>query len=902
MPLSKLMNLRLWIFVIYLSSIISIQSLAGELSNGSAISEFSTGMDSQEDSGNRLDPNSCPKSLVDWVKDDFTDKSTIKIFQFPSEAKTCTTSVRSYQDYAQKSGQKTTLSETENLSRYLAERYKQVSPGMKSVLSKCNNLPNGQDKLVKTRYYMAMEKFEGYNNSLVDELAYIDSVLPGSNGLGDIECNEQFPFPTTGKRCKQYSVLKGKGCKYTPEQKMQQLISKTYSALNRIDKLEKAKKECDRNSLKPEACQMIQAEITRIENEHPWLQNANYFQDVRQIMKNKSDWYKNFNADVMKKKLSGYFSDNREALKKQYGRSLKHIRCMSYTTMNPDSSCKFEDARKLLAAIPEVPDLSDKKNLQNREFDSYVDAEKCLVDRGLDRAQTKAIIDDSLTDIGIVAATAGLGVVANGGLKMIKGMNGVNRVRGAAMATTAAAAANMYPGLRAAYSSCVGESTELAKFASQPEVMSENICPEPSSKLEVLKDAESSCLTDAILSSADVWPFVKALGLVGRTNKNLLLANLKDPAQRAELEKILSKNGQLSKTERTDAAEKLLSKHLDEPQKNCILQAHAIGGGKKMRTAGTAEWPDDELLSQSELNQKKDKLRSCGFLSTDISLLMRSGITGESPINLPPGADDYFRKRMQAAFDIDPSIEQVEVLVRANKYWAHKPEKAIEILKASGFSDEVINKIVKDKALEGSIKAKADTIELIPRPEKVVAVPVKPPPAVTSQSTAPQNASAAATLKSAFESQDTEKIAAAYKASKTEVDKVINKVGADKLSIDNLADFSTRGLSPSEAGKYAASKLKNDSDFAEALAKIDKRMADSSKKIFEGGFEAAQLQTMKVELMERYYSTKFGIKPGWFDGQTLWDKSEEAAEAYNNAAKILADLLEKRTSRWPTGQ
>ncbi len=891
------------LFITFLSPIIlSPKLFAIDISTGGSAAKVSTAETAGQDPGSQLDRNKCPKSLVDWVKDDFTDKSTLKVFQFPSEAKTCSSTVQSYQDYAQKSGQKTTLDDAEKFSQYLADRYKQVSPAMKTALSQCNNLPNGQDKLVKTRYYMAMEKFESYNNSLVDELAYIDSILPGSNGLGLIECNEQFPFPTTGKRCKDYQSLKNKSCKVTPEQKMKQLIAKTYSALGRIDKLEKAKKECDRKSLKPEACQLIQIEITRIETEHPWLQNANHFQDVRQIMKNKSDWYKIFNEDVMKKKITGYFSDNREALKKQYDRSLKHIRCLSYTTVTPDSSCNFEDSRKLLAAIPDVPDLSDKKIKQNREYDSYVEAEKCLVERGLDRAQTKSIIDDSLTDAGIVVATAGLGAVASGGLKVMKGMSGVNRVRGAGLATTAMAAANMYPGLRSAYSSCFGESTELAKFANKPEVMSENICPDPQSKLELLKEAESSCLTDAILSSADVWPFVKGLGLVGRTNKASLLANIKDPAQRAELEKILAKNGELKGAERTDAASKILGKNLDDVEKNCILQAHAIGGGKKMRTAATAGWPDEELLSQSDLNQKKDKLRSCGFLSADISLLMRTGITGESPTKLPPGADDYFRKRMKAAFDIDPSLEQVEVLVRANKYLAHNPDKAIDILKQSGLSDEQIKKIVKDKALEGDIRAKADAIVLTPRPEPIIPDAAKPPPLVTSQGTAPSTVSASAKLKEAFEAQDAKRIQDAYNASQAEVRQVVDRVGGAKLSVDNLADFSTRGLPAPEAAKYAAAQLSSDADFTKALASIDRRVSESSKKIYQGDYEAAQLLQMKLEMMENYYTKKFGIKPGYFDGGSLWDKNEQAGEAYSAVAEELAKLQKKKNVRWPTGK
>jgi hypothetical protein len=828
--------------------------------------------------GETIDPNSCPQTLVNWVKDDFTDKSTLKVFDFPSEAKVCTTAVRSYQAYAQQSGQKTEFSDADKLSTYLTDRYKQVAPAMKHILSKCNSLPNGQDKIVKTRYYMAMEKFENYNNSLVDEIAYIDSVLPGSNGLEQIECNEKFPFPTTGKRCKEYQSLKSKSCVLSPEQKMNTMVSKTMDALNRIQKLDIALKECNRKSLKPQACELLQVEISRIENENPWLQNANYFQDVRQIMKHKSDWQKTFTPAVIKSKITKHLSDNRDLLKKQYERSQKHIRCMSYTSVNSESSCKFEDTRKLLAALPDIPDAGDGKVKANREFDSHIDAEKCLVDRGLDRAETKKIIDESIIDGGLTAATAGLGVVASSGLKMVKGMSNMNRVRAAGMVSTAAAGVNILPGLKAAYESCNAESQELAKFSKKTESLSANVCPDPGSKLEMLKEAESSCLTDAILSAADILPFTAGLKLIGRTSRSALLSHLKDPKQRAELEKILASIGGITNDEeRAAVAGKLLDKTLSSDQKKCIISAHKIGAGKAMRTAATSGLPDAELLSQSDLNQKKGILRSCGFDSLDISLLMRTGITGESPRPLPPGADDFFRSRILAAFGREPSLEEVRALIKARTFLTVDPEKSAQILRSAGFAENDIKIIVNEKKLEDSeIINKARGITLSPRLDPVDQ------------------------LKNAMENRGPEEVRVAYAASKTEVERIIQKSGGQSMSVDQLSDLATRGLSPADAAKYAVNNTKNDADLLSTLASLDRKIAANSGKGIQGDFSAAQIQEMKYELMQKYYAQKFNVKSGYSILDTVWDKDEAAGELLSAAAAKLDELRKKRHKLWPS--
>ncbi len=120
---------------------------------------------------------------------------------------------------------------------------------------------------------MAMQKFEKFNTSIVDEIAYIDSIDPKSSGLSKIECNSQFPFPKQAQRCNDYKSKINGACKVTPEHRMDQLVSKTYEALGQVDKLEKAYNKCVRE-IHFEKCAQIKIVIGRIAAENPWIESS----------------------------------------------------------------------------------------------------------------------------------------------------------------------------------------------------------------------------------------------------------------------------------------------------------------------------------------------------------------------------------------------------------------------------------------------------------------------------------------------------------------------------------------------------------------------------------------------------------------------------------------------------
>lgn len=860
--------------------IIYSTAIGGELATGKS----TPGQTSTNNSADVVMANACPTALNNWVKDDYTNKTNWFGVPFPSEAKTCTSSIQSYKDYIKRSGQKTSLSEAEDFSSYLADRYKQVAPSAKASLSRCNALPNGQDKVAKTRYYMAMEKFESYNTSIVDELAYIDSFDSKNSGLSRIECNPQFPFPKLAQRCDEYKKkINGTACKVTPEQRMDQLVSSTYSALDQVDKLEKAYNKCVRE-IPVDKCAAIKIVSSRISAENPWIESSQFSQ-IRGSMRYKAGWQRNYNREALKRRITGYFSESREILVKQHNSNLKHVRCMSYTTTESGSDCKFEDTRELLDSIPDIPDLTDKRIQKNREFDTYIQAEKCLLDRGMDRENTRRIVTDSGNTAVITVLTAGLSAVGAGGLKVMQGMSTVNRLRSAAGALTLTAGVNLGVGVKQAVESCSKESEATLKFSGTPEAMSENICPDFSSKLQLAKDAESSCMVDALLASADVWPFVKGLNMVGKQfTRQALLDLYKDPKQREAVEAILKRNGQLTDPERVDAAETLLGKKLSQSEKNCVLNAHSIGAGKYMKTA-ESEALGVPLLSTSDLLEKKNTLTGCGFQVTDVALLMRAGITGSTP----DGAKTFIRQASVKLFGRDLNSSQVDAIWDAS---GKTREDQVRRLTAAGFSEADATRIA-NRELDKLSQADVRSVVLKEQPLVVSAKPIVPP--------APKP-TANASLTDAFERQDADKIKAAYAASRDEAVQITTKNRAEVVASPNkILDLSTQGLKVDESADLMKAALAGDDGFKKAMGLIDERVTMAGKNYsFQNEYNQFRLQELKVKLMDDFYTTKFKDKWHNLDVDRFYDADEAGFEAYKKATEKLNKMKEKGSKRWPS--
>lgn len=625
--------------------ILAVETSRGDASNGET-SSGATGVEPSKDKK----ANTCPPALVEWVNDDYKDKKDIAsnaintatgadrvgagitIFDFPSEAKACQASVRAYEDGLKKSGKKTSLSDAEGMSSYLADRFKQISPSVKNVLNQCNSLTDGKDKVVKARYYMAMEKVEAVNSTILDEMAYMDSLLPSGQVTSHMQCNKIFPFPQLGSKCEEYQKMLNGSCKQSQEQRLNAMVQKTKRVMAQVDDLQKVYLTNCRSSTSDQAtCQQLSLSIQVLKSEVPWI-DGKKFQDRSNQVQVSSFWKEELKDETLKKGIIEQLTENRKAFLKQYSTNLQQVQCLTYSTHEGKPPCDFEDARKYIAGLPDVTEQSQPNTAQAREFNNYIEAEKCIVERGMDRANTKKILDDAVVDMAVTISTAGLGIgvsAARSGITVVKGVGSTTNLRRAAVLNSAAGGMNLLVGTKQVFESCKKSSENLLKFTGKPEVLKNNVCPGSSSNFEIAQSEHSSCLVDSLLTLPNIYPLIKGLKVASGLSKTMqedLLKLYQDPKQRAEVEKLLAKNGQLNEVERIEGAEAVLGKKLSNAEKNCVMTAHNIGDGRGMKISES----DANTLTQADFLAKRTALKSCGFGATEISVLMRSGITGDA--------------------------------------------------------------------------------------------------------------------------------------------------------------------------------------------------------------------------------------------------------------------------------
>ncbi len=572
--------------------------------------------------------DSCPPALTEWIQDDFTDKTSIfGLLDFPSDAQSCMSAVKSYEDAIKKSGRKTTLDESLKLGTYLADRYKQISPNAKEVLNKCSILSDCKDNIDKSIFYISTSILVYFIYNLLVEFAYIDSINPKNQSLNSMECSSIFPFPQVGRKCDEYKKMLNGSCKQSQTDRLNTLVKKTKEISDKIDELKIALRNCTvKNSAT--SCQNISLAIQILTNEAPWIEGKK-FQEKFINVKANPFLKEAIKDEQIKQGILEQLNENRKSYLQQYKNNLQQVKCLTYSTGDGKAPCDFEETRNYISKLPDLVDPTKPSN-ESREFDHHIQAEKCLIERGINRADTKRVVEDAATDVAITIATAGIGTIANGGLKFVKGMSTVSKIKNASFASSALAGMNLSSSAKQAFQSCTKTSEGLLKFSGKPETLKENLCPESSSQFEIAKESYTGCITDALLTAVDVWPFVKGLKMASQLSKfsnDDLLKQYKDPKQREEIEKILAKNGSLTDPERTDAAEKLLGRKLSSSEKSCILNSHYSANDKFMRTSST-ESMDLPMLSTADLLSKKSILSACGIQPTEIALLMRAGITG----------------------------------------------------------------------------------------------------------------------------------------------------------------------------------------------------------------------------------------------------------------------------------
>jgi len=483
----------------------------------------------------QLKKGKCPTALKESVLDDYEDKSTLMVFKFNSEAKTCNSSVSAYQNYMSGKGVQTNFQNPDALSAELSKQFSStISPSMARTLNGCNSSPDltpEQAKVAQTRFYAAATRIEKFNKSAIDEIAFIDSVTEGTPVLDGIECNPL--LPDLKSSCENLRLTGGQ-CKAQTADRFEEQVQKTMDNLGKISALQDAELKCRSGSMvkcagstkdcpmrggytytsqktATKKCENIGRAIEILRDETPWVRGEIFDKIAREKAKPRSSERKYLSREKIKEGMREQFKANRTALAGAYKDNLQNLRCLIYDTNDKGEKCDFSKVRTELAKLdaPKVPQLADRRS--NMEFKTYFDAESCLLDRGEDRASTKNVVDNAAIDAGLTVLTAGLGSIAVGA-KVIGGLSktAIAARRGAFAGTLAVDGYFAQGSMKQAYQSCANKNTAILDNLSVKDKQKNMVCDNAKSQVSIAREIDSSCKVDALLAGVDVLPFVGA--------------------------------------------------------------------------------------------------------------------------------------------------------------------------------------------------------------------------------------------------------------------------------------------------------------------------------------------------------------------------------------------------------
>ncbi len=600
--------------ILILTFLLSMNCFASETATGGPVVKRGGATVVAKQIKPELKSDRCPPGLAEWVNDDFSDKSTLGMIKYPSEAQSCLSTVKTYEDHIKAKDQKSSFNSSEKLSDYLVQKYKQISPNAQNVLNQCSSLGDGKSRVAKTRFYTAAARYEAYNSTLLDELASIDSLISSGSVVDKLDCNSSFPFPKVTQKCGEYNRVINGTCKQSEAERLDALVEKTRVAFDEIEELNTAYKNCVA-AKKQDVCNQIKTVIDLKTNEFPWI-DSKVFQDNISATKSNQIVNRHITTEKIKESLIADLKSRRKAFTKQYSQNLQDVRCLTYTTKDDGAPCSFEDVRTNLTQIPNLVEApTESASTENSEFKNYVESEQCLIERGQDRADTKKIINGAFVDATLLAFTGGLSV-AGRTIKLIKGISNASKLKNAALLESYFSGANLVPGLKQAFASCNQKSKNLLNFKDKPEVKKNSLCPDSKSAFEIAKEVQSSCVTDALLSSADVLPFVAGLKVFKQLTRNEKLAEFINTAKTpGKQNRDLNFASTLTMEERYKAAEAVIGRPLTESQKAALKKAHETGGY--------------DFDPNSPITREKDQiLKDAGFSTRESAQLRGNGIAG----------------------------------------------------------------------------------------------------------------------------------------------------------------------------------------------------------------------------------------------------------------------------------
>jgi hypothetical protein len=506
----------------------------------------------------------CPPTLKSWIEDDLTDKNSF-FFEYKSEVAACQGPIEGFQKYLATKGDTSNFRDHSELNSYLSNRFKdRINPIFETYLSKCSGFSDGQKKLAQVRLYNAARKYEAVNSLVLDQISYIDSVLPRSTPFLDrIDCTSG-SWPEIKRKCEELKKA-ATTCEKERTSRLSDLVKKTQEKIPQIEKLISFYQKCLQGDLnynepqlsepKPlhnpglprpksyykgaaeetgeakEKCEPLASAIELLKNDIPWIRGEEFQKIAVKVKPSRGHGYFNTGYDLSTESVTNAISKqliaNRGALENGYNSNLSDFNCL-ISQKSSDSKCKFEEIRGRLNDQPDLIDIGSTQNtIKDREANSFFEAEKCILERHEDRHETQRLVDRMAFDAILTIGTFGIGEAISA-IRLGGAVSNYSILRhpllylgGSIQFSTVAMAAET------TRSACSNQHRKVIELVKTANLAKENVCSSNQSPLEQAKEAANNCAIVALLSAPAIVAMPglgRALGAFIAPLKNLKIA------------------------------------------------------------------------------------------------------------------------------------------------------------------------------------------------------------------------------------------------------------------------------------------------------------------------------------------------------------------------------------------
>lgn len=643
--------------------------------------------------------------LMDWVNSDLQDKPFN--IGFSNVSRKCLAENKKAHDKL--TGNKTNaIIETKDLGSFYSQKLKNKISETKQdkYLNACRDAVGDETKKrsLQTRFYAVAAKMETANSTIVDEIAFYDSVLPSpyDSVLRGIDCKTA--FLEINKKCDEYKK-QTKDCKSDPSTRFENLVKKTKDNLKRIEELEKAHRLCLRktgfkyksdsphSTQTNEKCRPLFQATELLKDQTPWVRGE-VFSSI--AIKTKPSYRNNYQTEYDEEKITPAISDqlnkNRQALVRTFNTNTNNFQCLINNNVD-DPECDFKKIRSHVSSQPDIKASSifSTNSIQDKEAIIQIDSDQCLMKFEDDLYQLHNTIKDVGYTVVLTAATLGVGWASG-----LKAINSVSKLgRSLAIANGTFGVATLGVGLSYTYKECSPESKLVIDLSTQENLTKENMCSLENSPLSQAQEKETDCILSALLTAPGILPFLgstpslmklaRASSSINRSAKSTTRVSTDVVKSNASQMQSLVKNDPTRAKELIKSQMKDAGFDMTDAQVDAILKAHTDPSAACVIGKCTP----------AQLAKKVEFMDKAGLTPTQRRVAIERGLAGnESNVSLPKINSD----------------EQLNQLFHDNRYLVNKMSLE-EIDEATRYLKAKIEKVPPKDKLSDQFRMDTDRLK-----------------------------------------------------------------------------------------------------------------------------------------------------------------------------------------------